>query len=183
MGFAIIFSGSRTLSRRLVYTYLSLYNFEEIYIGDCKTGGDKYALEYAKEHGIKYYVFEALWNIYGRAAGVIRNELMVKTALEKRGRRHLIGLVIIKDGSKGAKNMISQLQKYHIYYRPYYIVRKGYKRGEMKQFFLEIKQQKFITLTIQYPLGNEIMNKEIKKSSKKTYRFKTNENVKHEDVA
>ncbi len=72
--------------------------------GHC-SGVDQMAERYAKEKGIKLMLFPAEWNKYGRAAGPIRNEEVVKLADT---------VIAFWDGqSKGTKNLISLAKQYN----------------------------------------------------------------------
>lgn len=56
---------------------LSQYDISEVVCGDSK-GADLLAREYCDKYNIECKVFDAYWNLYGRAAGPIRNGHMVK---------------------------------------------------------------------------------------------------------
>ena len=47
------------------------------------SGADALGERYAREHKIKLRVFPARWDLYGRAAGIIRNQQMMVYALKK----------------------------------------------------------------------------------------------------
>lgn len=48
--------------------------------GDCPTGGDKFADDWCKQVGCNVWPVAADWNTFGRAAGPIRNQQMVRLA-------------------------------------------------------------------------------------------------------
>jgi len=88
---------------------------DQLQIGKIISGGaqgaDRLAEKYAQEKGIPLQVFPADWSRYGRAAGPIRNEEIVKNAN---------ALIAFWDGtSPGTKSSIALAQKYQ---RPYEIV-------------------------------------------------------------
>ena len=124
-GIPIVFSGSRTLKKETVYRILSKYKISKLYVGDCKSGGDKFALEYAKEHLIDHEVYEAYWDLYGRAGGVVRNETMVEDAKKKSP--FVFGVAIRKKMSKGTTNAIKHFNKYLVPHKVYHI---GWKENE-----------------------------------------------------
>lgn len=44
--------------------------------GDCRTGADRFADEWAKERGVDVQRYQADWIRLGRAAGPVRNQVM-----------------------------------------------------------------------------------------------------------
>lgn len=63
-------------------------------------GVDSLAITYAKNNNIPLVVYNAEWDLYGKAAGHIRNKLMADKA---------DALIALWDGhSRGTKNMITQ---------------------------------------------------------------------------
>lgn len=72
-------------------------HYIEIISGTAR-GADKLGERYAKERGYKIIPFEANWQLYGKAAGYKRNQLMAENAN---------ALIAFWDGkSKGTKHMI-----------------------------------------------------------------------------
>lgn len=62
------------------------------------SGADALGERYAQEHGLKYELYPADWNTYGKAAGFRRNTQMAKVA---------DALIAFWNGeSRGTKNMI-----------------------------------------------------------------------------
>ncbi len=53
---------------------------DTIVSGGCCRGADALAERYAKERRIALEVYDALWDEYGRGAGIIRNRLIVKNS-------------------------------------------------------------------------------------------------------
>lgn len=90
-----------------LWTFLDRYHYldkdtVEFVSGGCPQGGDRFAEEIAKHHGIKITVFEPDWARYKRGAGLIRNQdiaegcdLLVALVADDRtgGAEHTIGLV------------------------------------------------------------------------------------------
>lgn len=66
-------------------------------------GADLMANRYAKENGIKLIVLTPEWNKYGRRAGIIRNELIVKSGT------HLLAFCVNKSG--GTMNAVSRAER------------------------------------------------------------------------
>lgn len=66
-------------------------------------GADSLAIRYARERKIKYKIFIPEWKKYGNAAGIIRNEDIIKNADK---------VVCFWDGkSKGTKNTIDRSKR------------------------------------------------------------------------
>lgn len=70
-------------------------------VGDC-SGADQLAREWADERGIHKDVFVADWDKHGRAAGPIRNKVMVDFGFD---------LLLAFPGGFGTANMIKQTEK------------------------------------------------------------------------
>lgn len=70
------------------------------------SGADKLASQWAKDNHIEQEQYDADWKQYGKAAGPIRNELMLKF-----GKPHL---VVAFSGGTGTQNMITLANKYNI---------------------------------------------------------------------
>lgn len=98
----VIIAGSRDITdydEVCKAVYESRFNVTTVVSGGAR-GVDRLAIEYAKINNIPLVVFDADWNLYGKAAGYIRNELMAKNA---------DALIALWDGySRGTKNMITQ---------------------------------------------------------------------------
>lgn len=83
----VIIAGSRNFNdKELLYEkvneILSTIDDEfEIVSGHCR-GADMLGELYAVDHHINFITFPALWNIYGKSAGYIRNYEMAKYAGE-----------------------------------------------------------------------------------------------------
>lgn len=79
--------------------------------GDCE-GADKQSGMVCRTEGIHYMPVPALWGVFGKAAGPLRNDVMVSM-------RPDIGLVFHEDlaNSKGTKDCVERLAKAGIYYR------------------------------------------------------------------
>lgn len=106
--FKVIVAGTRTFNDyELLKSKLDFYLKDKTNIeivSGCANGADKLGERYAKERGYKIKHFPADWDRYGRKAGPIRNEQMVKYA---------DACVVFWDGdSKGSKNLIDLAIKY-----------------------------------------------------------------------
>lgn len=113
--FRILVCGGRTYSNKNKL-YSVLNEIKEIYQGEhiCKTldiskqnlviiqggakGADRLALQWALENEVYIEQYDADWTRYGKAAGYIRNKLMLETGKPD--------LVIAFNGGQGTKNMI-----------------------------------------------------------------------------
>ena len=65
--------------------------------GCCPTGADAYAVEWAKDRGVRCYGFEANWQEFGRRAGPLRNQQMIDFGLD--------GLIAFP-GGRGTADML-----------------------------------------------------------------------------
>lgn len=104
----IIIAGSRTFenyteARNILNSYLNK-NFNYVIIsGKCR-GADKLGEKYAKEKGFEIIEFPADWEKFGKKAGPIRNEAMIKECDE---------VFIFWDGrSRGTKNLIELAKRF-----------------------------------------------------------------------
>ena len=107
----VIIAGSRSFNdyKLLIEEVQSILvnpdTFWEIVSGTSK-GADKLGERFAKDFNFKLSKFPAKWNIYGKAAGPVRNEKMAKYADI---------LIAFWDGdSSGTKNMIELANKYNL---------------------------------------------------------------------
>ncbi len=110
MLFKVIVAGSRDftdyqlLEQKLNY-YFSKRNVQDILIiSGMARGADKLAVKYAMKNGVDHHPMPALWKMFGKRAGYLRNDHMLELA---------DAVVAFWDGiSKGTKHMIdSALEK------------------------------------------------------------------------
>ena len=75
----------------------------EIVSGHCR-GADMLGEKYAREHNIKVKLFPADWNTHGKAAGPIRNKMMVDyiTPFEER-----LVIAFLSKESRGTRHTVS----------------------------------------------------------------------------
>lgn len=80
----VLVTGSRDLlDWSVVYKVLNdikakLGRFQLV-VGDCPTGADKFAREWASKQGWQPEVHEADWDTHGKAAGPLRNRQMARS--------------------------------------------------------------------------------------------------------
>ncbi len=75
-------------------------------ISGTANGADKLGERYASENHFKLEQYPAMWDLFGKKAGYMRNEEMVKLA---------DAVVVFWDGkSKGTKHMIDISKKYNL---------------------------------------------------------------------
>lgn len=79
---------------------------EKIVAGDA-TGVDTIAIEWAISKNIEYKIYKASWDLHGKAAGPIRNEVMIKE-------NNAFDLLVAFSGGRGTKNALSLASKYKI---------------------------------------------------------------------
>lgn len=98
----VLVCGSRHFKdKELMEDVLKEYVISEIIHGNAR-GADTLAGEYAQGHGIPCVSFPADWELYGKAAGPIRN-----TEMLTKGQPDFVIAFRAKD-SKGTQNMIDQ---------------------------------------------------------------------------
>jgi hypothetical protein len=76
-------------------------------LGDCPTGVDKVATDYAIKQNLEAVIYEADWSV-GRGGGPIRNREMIVDGKPD------FGLLFMSPKSKGTKNMKDQLQQFKV---------------------------------------------------------------------
>src|SRR5690606_2084303 len=131
----VIVTGSRKLKNRSrLENVLSGYFADArernerllLIIGDCPTGADKYALDWANRmirrlYPVDYRRFVAEWGTHGRAAGPSRNTEMVKSALQehKSTRERPYCVAFLKEGerNRGTLDCATKAQQMGIYVR------------------------------------------------------------------
>lgn len=101
----VLVCGSRDFNDyRLLEEVLDRYEITEIIQGEAR-GADSLARTYGERRGIPVHGFPALWDIYGRAAGPIRNSEMLRE-----GDPELV-IAFPKGASRGTYNMIEIARK------------------------------------------------------------------------
>lgn len=103
----IVIAGGRDFTNIVVaYKCIAeLVTDNDIIISGHASGADTIGELYARDNNLKYELYPADWNKYGRSAGPIRNEQMAKIADR---------VIVFWDGkSRGTKSMISLAQKYN----------------------------------------------------------------------
>ena len=81
-----------------------LKEFTMIIQGECPRGADKHAKEWAEARGIHCAGVKALWNKYGKGAGMRRNEAMMQLAPT---------LLVAFPGGPGTANMIETAETWN----------------------------------------------------------------------
>lgn len=107
----LLVCGSRTITdKNWIFSQIEKYyhenfeNFDIILIEGAARGVDLISKSYAIEKGWKVEEYPAEWDKYGKSAGYIRNDVMVKKA---------DAVLILWDGtSKGTKHDIDLCQRY-----------------------------------------------------------------------
>ncbi|MEW2415330.1 SLOG family protein [Streptomyces sp. NPDC046866] len=69
-------------------------------VGDCPTGADRIAYQWATTAMVPIDAHIADWTTHGKAAGPIRNAAMVRSGAD-------VVLAFIKDGSRGASHTVA----------------------------------------------------------------------------
>lgn len=95
-----IIAGSRTFDNYELLCKVCDEHEITTVISGCAKGADTLAIRYADEKGIKVLQFPALWDIYGRSAGYVRNTVMAENAealiafwdVQSKGTKHMIDL-------------------------------------------------------------------------------------------
>lgn len=96
--------------RRLMHKQLDLitrgYDKVELRVGDCQTGFDLFATEWAEAHDHKCVIFEARWDKYGKLAGPIRNQNLVDSFYELEVEHAFLGFPIRELPCKGTRGCL-----------------------------------------------------------------------------
>ncbi len=80
-------------------------------------GADKLSRELCEAMGIKFEPFPAAWAIYGRAAGPLRNKVMLDRLLWYREQGYEVAVIAFHSNlneSKGTKNMVNMAKAFEI---------------------------------------------------------------------
>jgi len=107
----IIVCGGRTyFDKEFIFQTLNEINQNQkittLITGDAP-GADSLAISWAKENKINYIVYRAIWDMYGNAAGPIRNEKMIKDNNDAE-------MLIAFSGGRGTKNAVLLAKKYNL---------------------------------------------------------------------
>jgi hypothetical protein len=78
--------------------------------GGCSNSPDIFASMFGEENGLVVGEFQANWNKFGKKAGIVRNELMVKLATKV--------ILFWDEKSRGTKSVLDFCRKYS---KPYII--------------------------------------------------------------
>ena len=111
----VLITGSRTFSdREFIFQILerahAITPIEHLVLGDCPTGTDEIALDWARMHSIPHTVHKADWSV-GRKAGPLRNLEMVKHLDSFKGDKFAVAFVDKHlASSRGTNNCITQVQ-------------------------------------------------------------------------
>lgn len=102
MTYRVLVTGSRDwVDRMSLYAMLAKIHSEHegmvVVHGDCPTGADRMAQDWADLMGVEAERYPANWDKHGRAAGPIRNRRMVKSKPKP-----VLCLAFIRNGSRGA---------------------------------------------------------------------------------
>ncbi len=77
----IVVTGGRDYEdEAMIYDVLDGLSPTTLFVGDCPTGADRVAREWAETTGVELRVFEADWTKHGKAAGPVRNGQMLNAA-------------------------------------------------------------------------------------------------------
>lgn len=97
-----VFTGGRDYENRMkVKEVIDALNPSKVFVGDCPSGADLFVKEYCMHAGIPHEVVEAEWARLGRAAGPIRNGVMLKKAPYE-------AIVVAFSGGKGTRDCMKQ---------------------------------------------------------------------------
>lgn len=98
-----------TVTKAVISRGFQLQN-AEIISGNC-LGADMLGERYAKEHNTALKLFPAQWKRFGKAAGPIRNKLMIDYIDSFKNK---VVIAFVSPSSKGTRNTISLAQKLSI---------------------------------------------------------------------
>ncbi len=93
----IVTGGRDYLNRKQVESVLDSLEIDHLIVGDCPTGVDRFAKDWAQSKAHQSYaIYPAHWDAEGRAAGPIRNKRMVE--------QHPGAIVLAFPGGRGTAN-------------------------------------------------------------------------------
>jgi len=103
----VIVAGGRDFNNKSIfYAILNGLIKDDTILSGHASGADSLAEQYAKEKNLPCKTYPAKWDIYGKSAGPIRNEVMAKHADKL--------IAFWNQSSKGTKNMIELAKKYKL---------------------------------------------------------------------
>lgn len=99
----VVCTGGRSyLDGAKIFATLNLLDPTEIFVGDCPTGADALVAEWLEENPkVNSAIYHANWKAYGKAAGPMRNKIMVEEAGGE-------ALVIAFPGGRGTRDCMMQ---------------------------------------------------------------------------
>ena len=91
--------------KKCLKAFMKIYEEGDIIIsGGCPKGGDRFAEKIANSNDIEMTIFPALWDVYGKGAGFIRNSLIAKCSDEL--------IAVVADNRKGGtEDTIKKFEK------------------------------------------------------------------------
>jgi hypothetical protein len=98
----LVCGGRDFTDRTLLYRVLDEIKPSAI-VNGAANGADALSSEWARDHNVPRHEFPAQWQLYGKAAGPVRNQRML---LEARPQ-----LVVAFKGGRGTADMIRQAEK------------------------------------------------------------------------
>lgn len=104
---AIVTGGREYRDRAMVEVVLNDVDPSQIWHGGAR-GADKFAAEYAETWGIHTSVCDADWKKHGRAAGPIRNQHMIASAVALRSSFGAEFIVIAFPGGRGTADCVKR---------------------------------------------------------------------------
>lgn len=74
-------------------------------------GADRLAARWARTMGVQLVTFEAMWDVHGKAAGPMRNEMMARFGVHMQEEGHQVRVVAFP-GTRGTADMIKQSENH-----------------------------------------------------------------------
>lgn len=107
----ILVTGSRNLASAMTVVeyldhYKDLYPDMRLVVGDCPTGADQFAREWARSNDVPVSVVVADWKTHGKAAGPLRNQRMVDTHKPD----HLLAFFQEGEANRGTRDCVRRAQ-------------------------------------------------------------------------
>lgn len=102
------YSDYEKVHRVLTNSHKIYTDWLQVFVGDAK-GADEMVRDWCKSSGVKYTVFNAQWDMHGKPAGPIRNQVMVDAAIHIAPKGKVAGVAF--PGGSGTDHCKTYMEK------------------------------------------------------------------------